>query len=81
MIGALPLQFFETALKLANGTPVEKWVKPKEDIFRQDTTAPELPKNNSTSSWPFVFETVQRNQAGLRPNVPPQQRALAGVRI
>jgi simple sugar transport system substrate-binding protein len=37
-------QFFETALKLANGAPVEKWVKSKEDIFRQDTAAPELPK-------------------------------------
>ncbi len=37
-------QFFETALKLANGAPVEKWVKSNEDIFRQDTAAPELPK-------------------------------------
>jgi simple sugar transport system substrate-binding protein len=37
-------QFFETALQLANGAPVEKWVKSKEDIFRQDTAAPELPK-------------------------------------
>ena len=37
-------QFFETALKLANGAPVEKWVKSKEDIFRQDTAAQELPK-------------------------------------
>jgi simple sugar transport system substrate-binding protein len=37
-------QFFETALKLANGEPVEKWVKSKEDIFRQDTAAQELPK-------------------------------------
>jgi simple sugar transport system substrate-binding protein len=36
--------FFETALKLANGTPVEKWVKSKEDIYRQDTAAQELPK-------------------------------------
>ena len=36
--------FFETALKLANGTPVEKWVKSKEDIFRQDIAAQELPK-------------------------------------
>jgi ABC-type sugar transport system substrate-binding protein len=36
-------QFFETALKLANGTPVEKWVKSKEDIYRQDTAAQELP--------------------------------------
>ena len=44
MIGALPLRFFETALKLANGAPVEKWVKSKEDIFRQDTAAQELPK-------------------------------------
>jgi ABC-type sugar transport system substrate-binding protein len=37
-------QFFETALKLANGTPVEKWVKSKENIYRQDTAAQELPK-------------------------------------
>ena len=37
-------QFFATALKLANGEPVEKWVKSKEDIFRQDTAAQELPK-------------------------------------
>jgi len=37
-------QFFETALKLANGEPVEKWVKSKEDIYRQDTAAQELPK-------------------------------------
>ena len=37
-------QFFETALKLANGTPIEKWVKSKEDIYRQDTAAQELPK-------------------------------------
>jgi simple sugar transport system substrate-binding protein len=36
--------FFETALKLANGAPVEKWVKSKEDIFRQDTAAQELPR-------------------------------------
>jgi galactofuranose transport system substrate-binding protein len=37
-------QFFDTALKLANGMPIEKWVKSKEDIFRQDTAAQELPK-------------------------------------
>jgi simple sugar transport system substrate-binding protein len=37
-------QFFETALKLANGEPIEKWVKSKEDIYRQDTAAQELPK-------------------------------------
>src|SRR5215213_1976637 len=37
-------QFFETALKLANGAPIEKWVKSKEDIYRQDTAAQELPK-------------------------------------
>src|SRR5690349_18995877 len=37
-------QFFETALKLANGAPVEKWVKSHEDIYRQDTAALELPK-------------------------------------
>jgi len=37
-------QFFETALKLANGDPVEKWVKSKEDIYRQDTAAQELPR-------------------------------------
>lgn len=37
-------QFFETALKLANGAPIEKWVKSDEGIFRQDTAASELPK-------------------------------------
>ncbi|MBX0331240.1 ABC transporter substrate-binding protein [Oscillochloris sp. ZM17-4] len=37
-------QFFETALKLANGDPVQKWVKSDEGIFRQDTAAQELPK-------------------------------------
>lgn len=36
-------QFFETALKLANGEQVDKWVKSHEDIFRQDTAADELP--------------------------------------
>ena len=44
MIGALPLQFFETALKLANGAPVENWVKAKEDSARQDTATQELPE-------------------------------------
>lgn len=39
-------QFFETALKLANGEPVEKWVKSKEDIYRQATAAQELPKRS-----------------------------------
>jgi simple sugar transport system substrate-binding protein len=37
-------QFFETALKLANSESVEKWVKSKEGIYRQDTAAQELPK-------------------------------------
>lgn len=37
-------QFFDTALKLANGEPVEKWVKSTESIFRQDTAHLELPK-------------------------------------
>jgi simple sugar transport system substrate-binding protein len=37
-------QFFETALRLANGEPIEKWVKSQEGIFRQDTAAAELPK-------------------------------------
>jgi simple sugar transport system substrate-binding protein len=36
-------QFYETALNLVNGAPVEKWVKSKEGIFRQDTAAQELP--------------------------------------
>ena len=36
-------QFFETALKLANRQPVEKWVKSKEGIYRMDTAAKELP--------------------------------------
>jgi len=37
-------QFFETALKLAKGAPVEKWVKSKEGIYRENTAAQELPK-------------------------------------
>lgn len=37
-------KFFETALKLANGAPVKKWVKSQEGIYRQDTAAQELPK-------------------------------------
>ncbi|KAB8146067.1 ABC transporter substrate-binding protein [Chloroflexia bacterium SDU3-3] len=36
-------QFFETALKIANGEPVEKWVKSNEGVFRQDTAATDLP--------------------------------------
>lgn len=38
--------FFETALKLANGVSVEKWVKSQENIYRQDTAAQELPKRH-----------------------------------
>jgi ABC-type sugar transport system substrate-binding protein len=37
-------QFFETALKLANGLPVDKWVKSEEGIFRQESAAEDLPK-------------------------------------
>ena len=37
-------QFFETALKLANKEPVEKWVKSNENIFRQDTAVQDLPR-------------------------------------
>ncbi len=37
-------QLFETALKLANGQPVEHWVKSSEGIYRQETAAQELPK-------------------------------------
>ncbi|GAA5531173.1 ABC transporter substrate-binding protein [Herpetosiphon gulosus] len=36
--------FFETALHLANDTPVEKWIKPIEGVYRQDTAAQELPR-------------------------------------
>jgi galactofuranose transport system substrate-binding protein len=36
-------QFFETALKLANKQPVDKWVKSNEGIYRMDTAAKELP--------------------------------------
>ena len=36
-------QFFEAALKLANGEAVEKWIKSNEGIFRQDTAAADLP--------------------------------------
>ncbi len=35
--------FFATALNLANDLPVEKWIKPDEGIYRQDTAAQELP--------------------------------------
>ena len=37
-------QFFETALKLANGEAIDKWVKSKEGIYRQDTAKEALPK-------------------------------------
>jgi simple sugar transport system substrate-binding protein len=36
-------QFFETALKVANGEPIDKWVRSKEDVYRQDTAAKDLP--------------------------------------
>jgi galactofuranose transport system substrate-binding protein len=36
-------QFFEAALKLANGGTVDKWIKSNEGIFRQDTAAADLP--------------------------------------
>jgi galactofuranose transport system substrate-binding protein len=36
-------QFFEAALKLVNGEPVEKWVKSNEGVYRQDTAAQDLP--------------------------------------
>ena len=36
-------QFYEVALKLANGETVDKWVKSDEGIYRQDTAAAELP--------------------------------------
>lgn len=36
-------QFFETALKIANGEPVEKWVKSKEGVYRQEVAVSELP--------------------------------------
>lgn len=35
--------FFATALNLANDLPVEKWIKPDEGVYRQDTAAQELP--------------------------------------
>jgi galactofuranose transport system substrate-binding protein len=37
-------QFFEAALKLANGEAVDKWVKSKEGIYRQDTAQQEIAK-------------------------------------
>lgn len=37
-------QFFEAALKLANGETLDKWIKSNEGIYRQDTAADELPK-------------------------------------
>src|SRR4051794_4889581 len=37
-------QFFETALKLANGETIDKWVKSKEGIYRQDTAQRDLAK-------------------------------------
>jgi galactofuranose transport system substrate-binding protein len=36
-------QFFEAALKLANGEPIAKWVKSEEGVFRQETAAEDLP--------------------------------------
>ena len=36
--------FFETALRLANGAQVEKWVRSQEEIFRQQTAEQDLPK-------------------------------------
>ncbi len=36
-------QFFATALKLANGQPVDKWVKSQEGVYRQETAAQDLP--------------------------------------
>lgn len=36
-------QFYETALKIANGEQIEKWVKSNEGVYRQDTTAKDLP--------------------------------------
>ncbi len=36
-------QFYEAALKLANGESVDKWIKSNEGIFRQDTAAKDLP--------------------------------------
>jgi galactofuranose transport system substrate-binding protein len=38
----LGAQFFETALRLANGEPVDKWVKSREGIFRQETALEDL---------------------------------------
>jgi ABC-type sugar transport system substrate-binding protein len=35
--------FFETALRLANDQPVDKWVKSETHIYRQDTALQELP--------------------------------------
>ena len=35
-------QLFETALKLANGQPIERWVKSSEGIYRQETAAQDL---------------------------------------
>lgn len=37
-------QFFETALKIVNGEPFERWVKSNEGIFRQATATQDLPK-------------------------------------
>ena len=34
--------FFETAQKLKDGETVEKWVKPEESIFRQETAAEDI---------------------------------------
>ncbi len=36
-------QFYEAALKLANGEKVDKWIKSNEGIFHQDTAAADLP--------------------------------------
>jgi ABC-type sugar transport system substrate-binding protein len=36
-------QFYDAALKLANGEQVDKWIKSNEGIFHQDTAAKDLP--------------------------------------
>ena len=36
-------QFFDTALKVANGQQIDKWVRSQEGVYRQGTAAKDLP--------------------------------------
>lgn len=75
-MGALPLRLFETALKPANSTPSNKGSRLKRMSYARIPSPQSFPNDRSVSC-PLVFETIQLSQAGVRPNAPPQQWALA----